>query len=321
MTCAGTPAPPRKEMVRGHMFSRMLVPLDGSRMAEAVLPIVVRFAELASASVVLLHVIEKDAPVSIHGDFHLTDVATAEEYLSRIAENLKGRGLNVETHVHTVPQGDVPSCIADHSSELDRDLVVLCRHGAGSVRRFVFGSNAERVVMHGETPVLLVHAEESDPDHPFGPSSIVLLLDDSANDTTALDVAAEIARLSGSHLYILSVVPTMQSISAQEASTGRLFPYTTRHVLDIAAEESMDSVREAVDRMVARGVRAIGRVERGETASAVVTLARAVQADLVVLTTRNLAGLSAFWANDVTRKLAGAYAGTLLLLPRRRGRG
>jgi hypothetical protein len=52
----------------------------------------------------------------------------------------------------------------------------------------------------------------------------------------------------------------------------------------------------------------------------VVTLAKSVLADLVVLTSRNLAGLSAFWADDVTRKVAGAYEGVLLLLSSKEGR-
>jgi nucleotide-binding universal stress UspA family protein len=199
--------------------------------------------------------------------------------------------------------------------ELDQDLVVLCRHGGGSVRRFVFGSNAERVVMHGESPVLLVHADESFSPRTFGPSSIVLLLEASTRDESALEFASALAGLSQSHLYLLAVVPTMRSISAQEASTGRLFPYTTRHVLDFAAEECTESIQKVVDKLVSAGVKATGRVERGDTASAVVNLAASVQADLVILNSRNLAGLSAFWANDVPRKVAGAYDGVLLLLP------
>ena len=299
----------------------MLVPLDGSRLAESVLPVVVRLAKLApAAAAVLLHVIERDAPSSIHGDVHLTNVAAAENYLAAISEHLKTLGVNVETHVHTVPQGDVPRCIAEHSSELDQDLVVLCRHGSGGMRRFVFGSNAERVVMLGETPVLLVQADETGMKAPFGPAAIVLLLDNSPADRVAIDVASEIARLGDGHLHLLSVVPTLGSISAEEAASGRLIPFTTRHVLDLAAEEVTASVTGAVESLVARGVKASGRVERGDAATLVVALAKSVLADLLILTSRNLAGLSAFWANDVTRKIAGAYEGVLLLLSSKEAR-
>ena len=299
----------------------MLVPLDGSQLAESVLPVVVRFAQLSPASaVILVHIIEKDAPSSIHGDTHLKDVAAAEDYLAVVAERLSSLGVNVETHVHTVPQGDVPRCIAEHSSELDQDLVILCRHGSGGVRRFVFGSIAERVVMLGEIPVLLVDAAESAPDRTIGPSSLVVLLEDSPNALAAFDIATEIATLSDSRLCLLSAVPTLASISAEEAASGRLIPFATRHVLDLAAEESTAWLKDAVARLVASGVKASGKVERGDSASAVVRVARSVRADLVVLTSRNKAGLSAFWADDVTRKIAGAYEGVLLLIPSREER-
>ena len=66
------------------MFHRLLVPLDGSRLAECVLPVVQRSAELFECVITLLHVIEKKAPSSIHGDTHLRDSVEAERYLANI---------------------------------------------------------------------------------------------------------------------------------------------------------------------------------------------------------------------------------------------
>ncbi len=133
---------------------------DGSKLAESVLQIVKRFAERLGCKVKLLHVIEKRPPSSIHGDTHIQDVAGGERYLALIAERLRGWGLSVSSHVHEVPQGDVPRSIAEHARELETDLIVLCTHGTGGFKRFVFGTNAEQVLTHGRTPVILIKTNE-----------------------------------------------------------------------------------------------------------------------------------------------------------------
>jgi nucleotide-binding universal stress UspA family protein len=298
------------------MFHRLVVPLDGSRLAESVLPVVRRLGALIPVTVKLLHVIEKRPPSTIHGDAHLRDVHEAEGYLGSVAERLRAQGLEADTHVHTVPQGDVAKCIAEHGGELDGDLIVLCAHGAGGLRRFVFGSNAEQVLSHGSTPVMLIQADDNGVARSFGPDRILVLSDCTPATETALEMGAELATLAGSRLHLLAVVPTPASMKAEHAASGRFTPQATRRMLDLAAEEAVACLQDEVDRLVERGIMASGRLERGDTASAVVAVADAHAADLVILAVRGLAGLSAFWANAVTRKVAGAYGGALLLIPR-----
>jgi len=111
-------------------------------------------------------------------------------------------------------------------------------------------------------------------------------------------------------------VPTLTSMKAEQAVTGRLAPQATRQVFQLAAEEAASYLEQNVHDLVERKIAAFGRVERGDTASAVVSVARDVMADLVIIAARGLAGLSGFWADAVTRKVAGAYDGALLLIPR-----
>ena len=65
------------------MFKNFLVPLDGSVMAESVLPAVAQLSVLFKTRIILIHVIEKDAPQKIHGDRHLTDATQAQIYLDK----------------------------------------------------------------------------------------------------------------------------------------------------------------------------------------------------------------------------------------------
>ncbi len=68
------------------MFKHILVPLDGSKLAEAALPAAVSLAQTFKAPVTLLHIIEQDAPEEIHRDRHLTEAREAEAYLAEIAK-------------------------------------------------------------------------------------------------------------------------------------------------------------------------------------------------------------------------------------------
>ncbi len=297
------------------MFSNLLVPLDGSQLAESVLPIVRRLSDLMSCSVMLLHVIEKRPPSSIHGDTHLQDVAGAERYLAAIAEQVGEWGVQVSSHVHTVPQGDIPRCIAEHAEELDQDLIVLCTHGSGGVKRFVFGSNAEQVLTHGRTPVVLVKADEYGRPPSFGPVRIVALRDTTPESGPVLTVCSELAKMAGVPLHLVYVVPTAGSVSNRELPNVRLVPHTTRLLLDLEAEETVRRVKDEVRDLLSNAIECSGSVERGEAVAAVAGAARQRNADVVAMATSGLSGLGALWANDLVSGISAAYDGVLLLFP------
>jgi nucleotide-binding universal stress UspA family protein len=297
------------------MFSNLLVPLDGSKLAESVLSIVRRLGEGIPCAVKLLHVIEKRAPSTIHGYTHLQDVVGAERYIQAIADRLRGWGLKVSSHVHTVPQGDIPKCIAEHAEELEQDLIVLCTHGSSGFKRFVFGTNAEQVLTHGKTPVILVQADEYGRAPSLGPKSILALFDKTPESGSVLTACSELAVVFGAKMHLLYVVPTASSITPREAPGGKLVPRTTRLLLDIEAEETAARMREEVELLIGRGIDASGSVERGEPEAAVAGVASERGADLVVMSTRGLAGLDAFFANGLIPRIFSAFNGVLLLFP------
>src|SRR4030067_1141824 len=104
------------------MSRHLLVPLDGSPLAESVLPLTGALAQTLGSQVTLLHVIERGARAAIHGAPHLTDPAGAEAYLGGVVTRLPP-GTPVTRHVHTVQEHDLPKSIADHAAELGTDLI------------------------------------------------------------------------------------------------------------------------------------------------------------------------------------------------------
>ncbi len=122
------------------MFKHVLVPLDGSQLAESVLPAVAWLAKRLGASITLIHIIEEGPSATIHGDRHLTQPDEAEAYLGEVADRLRdqdGVATPVECHVHTTDKGesDVARSIVDHAADLEPDLIVLVPHGSGDTTK------------------------------------------------------------------------------------------------------------------------------------------------------------------------------------------
>jgi len=146
---------------------RLLVPLDGSHLAESVLPVVQQVASRFHAQVILLHIVEKHPPTVIHGEPHLTSVAQAQAYLEEIATRLRSSDIPVELHVHRDKEDDVARSIVQHAQEVDADLVIMCTHGHGGLRGLLFGSNAQRALQLGTQSILLLFPREDGSTYPI----------------------------------------------------------------------------------------------------------------------------------------------------------
>src|ERR1700728_1708147 len=85
----------------------LIVPLDGSHLAEAALPITRQLAEKLGAPVTLVHLIERNAPQQIHGQHHISNPEEAERYLSELGRRVFPSGPRVEQHVHAAEITDV----------------------------------------------------------------------------------------------------------------------------------------------------------------------------------------------------------------------
>ncbi len=150
-------------------LERVLVPLDGSELAESILDDVVTLCRVTGAACALLGVI---IPPLEPGSPYLAQVSDvfdrlleeAElrtgEYLDGVAQTLRDRGLAVETHsvVHVQPHGAILG-VAEQSGA---DLIAMATHGRSGVRRMLLGSVGDKVLRSAEVPVLLRRPPEED---------------------------------------------------------------------------------------------------------------------------------------------------------------
>ena len=156
------------------MFERILVPLDGSELAEQALPYAREVASKFNARVTILRAIPTreqafrevvggpgatTAPELTTGvamNLYEAEEASAGDYLRRIAQGFSGSGISVETE--TV-EGAPEWAIKTRAAELGAGLIVMASHGRGGLGRLVYGSVADAILRESDVPVMLIRVK------------------------------------------------------------------------------------------------------------------------------------------------------------------
>jgi nucleotide-binding universal stress UspA family protein len=299
------------------MFQHLLVPLDGTKLAEAALPAAAFLAERANARVTLLHVVERDPPATVHGHRHLSGADEAEAYLREAAGRCFPPGVQVAWHVHREGTPDVPRSLADHAGELAPDLIVMLSHGDKTIIQRILGSVPQQVVRHGSVPVLLLRPTRSGAVAlPF--RQVLVPLDGRPEHEAGLAPAADLARLCDAPVRLLMVVPTGGTLAGPHAATGQLLPFATGELLDQAEENGARYLEGQVARLLAEGLPATATVARGEPMKAIINAAADTRTDLVALGTHGAAGTEAFWTGSLGARLIRRVHASFLLAPAKR---
>lgn len=140
------------------MYRNILVPLDGSKLAEEILPEVKNLARLTGAEISLLRVeLIHTFPGVDPTERQVEAVQKAQDYLDELAEQLRAENLKVSTHVR---YGHEAMEILDHAAQDEIDILAMSTHGRTGLGRWALGSVAERVLRHSPKPVLLTRAGE-----------------------------------------------------------------------------------------------------------------------------------------------------------------
>ena len=303
------------------MFKHLLVPLDGSRLAESALPPAAYLAQTLGARVTLIHVIERAAPKEIHHQRHLSQPEEALQYLDEIAARAFPASVVVETHVHTSEVKDVARSIVEHTGELQPDLIVMCSHGSSGLRDRLYGSIAQQIIAAvrntpwGNVPVFLARPGEQAPDLPFTLDKMLVPLDGNPEHEQGISVAAGLAQACKAALHLAMVVPTLGELRGEQAASGRLLPGATAEMLDLAETGGQAYLQNLLPGLQARGLVVSGEVGRGDPASTVAAIAESTGASLIVLGTHGKAGTDAFWSGSTTPKIASKTSIPLLLVP------
>lgn len=144
-------------------LKRILVPLDGSSLAEKALPPAIALAQKFGGELYLVRAVDIPNPISVASDIAPSAALLeareqakdeADRYLQACQDNLHQQGFETHTRLYddTSPADDIIAA----ATEEKIDLIVMSTHGRSGLARWAFGSVADKVVRHGPCPVLLI---------------------------------------------------------------------------------------------------------------------------------------------------------------------
>jgi nucleotide-binding universal stress UspA family protein len=151
------------------VYRRIMVPLDGSKLAECVLPHTETLAKLSKASIELVHVIEPlELPTRGGIALSIDDIKQieshtqndTESYLHGIVERLKLAGIKARSKILI---GKAADSLVDYIHKSNFDLLIMATHGRSGISRWIWGSVAEKILHSSSIPVLLVRPPECIP--------------------------------------------------------------------------------------------------------------------------------------------------------------
>lgn len=298
------------------MFTKLLVPLDGSDLAEAALGRAAEIARASSASVELLLVHQpclmtgEDAAVAERG------IAREDGYLRALAAEISsGAGVPV---THVVVPGNPVEVICKRASECGVDLIIMTTHGRGGWSRAWMGSVADAVSRHAAVPVLMIRAIQTDTDRRRAKHSFHKILAPLDGLTTALEIAgplASLAHCSNASVCLLQIVQPVRLVTPDMTLPYTFLPVMidqpTTDALAQGAERDLSTAAEILKR---EGIATVEKhvVISPSVSTAIADFARANAVDAVAMTTHGR-GLSRLLIGSVADKVRRAVDVPVLL--------
>jgi nucleotide-binding universal stress UspA family protein len=273
------------------MFERILVPLDGSALAEAVLTPLAPLARRTGALLLPLRVYRADVSSRMDSSALTLDRRQeAEAYIARMEDYLAADGLESRGLVRF---GDAAETILDTAEEENASLIALSTHGRSGLSRWVYGSVAEKVLRASRRPVLVVRsfvaASATPVTKPFG--TILLPTDGSACAESVVPAVAALARRFGSRVVVLRVLEE-----------------------DGERETAADAVQSVTARLAAEGVDGVVALKRGDPAGQILDACPTYDVDLLAMGTHGRTGPSRWIFGSVTEKVLRAAPIPLLVV-------
>jgi nucleotide-binding universal stress UspA family protein len=295
-------------------LTRILVPIDGSRFAEAAIPVARRLSEAGSNAqlhLVLVHesrlalVAAGEFPVGELAEYDLARKHREAEYLAETAAEIRGATFSLH-------EGRAGPELVAAIEKRHPDLVVMATHGRGRISRLWLGSVAEYVVRHAHVPLLLVRPTDG-PLPTF--ERALVLLDQSREAEAILEVLTAFSQAAQTHLTLYHAVSTwpMAAPAGMPAYVQPL-PYETYEGMRAEAQTYLDRVAE---RLRARGLQVAALAESGtDPASSALERLESGGYDFVALTTHGAGGLKRLLLGSVADKIVrGSQKPVLLLRP------
>jgi len=282
------------------MFERILVPLDGSPLAESILIQVQRLLRRTDAEVLLVHALPP--PVAIEGaviETRETLLKRAQSYLGGLRERLSSQGVRVRDFIREGPPAEI---ILDHAGEQKATMIAMSTHGRTGLARWTLGSVAEKILRHSPVPVLAVRsfAEE-------GPAAV-------AGTPAELSLEKILVPLENG-TPSLEILPFVEKLAAMFGSQVLLL-----HVCEgPACTVPVPELKQAHEEFRAAGLSVEPLMKQGDPAQQILDTCWENDVDLLAMTTHGRSGVRRWMLGSVTERVLRSSRVPMLIV--RSGKG
>ncbi len=301
------------------MFERILIPLDGSPRAEAILTQVARILRREDSEIILLRVVDipevssfEPARRAAVESARRAERTSAQAYIHDLERRLADRGARVRA---TTVEGPAAAAILEQARLERATLIAMSTHGRGGLSRWLMGSVAEKVVRASSTPVLLLRSFRPTPLGDLQPAShgelpfrkILVPTDGSPAAAAVLDPAGTFAQLFGSEVVVLHAELPVVVQGLEEAGFPSLQGPTPSEK-DRFTEQLAERFRE-------RRIPVKRRTIVGDPAEVVLDVSHSEDVDLIAMATHGRSGISRWVLGSVAERVL-RHAGVPVLLVR-----
>jgi len=274
------------------MYNKILVPLDGSQLAEQILAFVRWLSAPHEIPIELLTVADPNARPAVWPS------AANRSYLENVAHNYFPGSARVTT---AVERGDPASVLVDRAKDDPRCLIALATHGMSGMRRWLLGSIASKVLQTAANPLLLVRPVEGVDASTVDLKTVFVPLDGSGLAEGILPPVIDLARMMKLEVHLLRVYTL--PIHAYVVADGVIAqgPGQFRDELRSEAEKYLDGKAE---QLRARGISAVMTTAlEGDAASEINDVARKTANNLIAMTTHGRSGVGRWVLGSVAEKV------------------
>ena len=272
------------------IYQNILVPLDGSALAERVVPAALYLAEAMSGSLTLLTVVAKKPgyDANLMAKAIQTGAYEANLYLHSVRKRVMPSLVPIETAVIT---GKPDKDIIKFAREANTDLIIMSTHGRSGLTRWSFGRTAEKVLRRAPCPTVILRSEQAIEPGKF--DRVLLPLDGSPLAERVLTPALDMVQALGVELYLIRVV-----------EPGSFYGFGHNDdAVEAELEVAQTYLAEVRDRWLPEGVPVHNHVAVGSATDVIVDYAKAQKIGLILLSSRGISGFDNWMFGSVAERL------------------
>jgi nucleotide-binding universal stress UspA family protein len=282
-------------------YSRILVPLDGSAVAEKALPYARLIARKHGGELVLL-------TVCTTGSERLNSPSKA--YLELKVGELKSQGVKVST---AIVHGSIAEKIVDFGANNKIDLIAISSHGYSGFKRLVLGSVAQMVIGSTHLPVLLLRPEAAEVGE-VGCKKILLPLDGSFFSEASIPYVEEMAVGLGADIVLLAVSEPPEVPSDRSPAIEPSWEEYRDALVAEARQQALEYLERVKAGLEDKGIRVTLKVVSGEVAESICDTADCEKVDMIAMATHGRSGVSRLVFGSVARRIADESCQPVLLV-------